>query len=203
MKSKKIILIVTIVLIILVAVTGSVAALYFFTDTFKTNEQLFFKYVSQISNLDTILQADNKTEQEELIANSHTSVGNLAINIQDGQNENKNYLLTTNSKYDINTKRSFSELAIKNGEEDLAKISYINSGDIYAVKCENVYEHYIGIQNSGLKDFARKIGIPEEIVVQIPDKISLNEDNTNNSDEIQGIIYPEEITKNLITRTCY
>ncbi len=197
MKSKKIILIVTIVLIILIAVAGSVAGLYFFTDIFKTNEQLFFKYVSQISNLDTILQADNKIEQEEFEnANSHTSVGNLAINIQEGQNENKNYLLTTNSKYDVNTKRSFSELAIKNGEEDLAKISYINSGDIYAVKCENVYEHYIGIQNSGLKDFARKIGIPEEIVVQIPDKISLNEDNSNKNQELDptSLAGPMDVT---------
>lgn len=176
MRGKKIILIVTIIVIVLLAVAGTVAGLYFFTDMLKTNDQLFAKYISQVSDLDSILDVDNLEAQEEFKnTNSHTSTGNLYINIEDAQNGNSNFALTTNSKYDATNKRSFSEAIIKNGQEDLAKFSFINSSNVYAIKCESVYENYIGIRNAELKKFARNLGMPDDSIAQIPDLISLEE----------------------------
>ncbi len=174
MRGKKIILIVTIIVIVLLAAAGTVAGLYFFTDMLKTNDQLFAKYVSQVSGLDTILDVDNLKAQEEFKnTNSHTSTGNLSINIQDTQNGNSNFVIATNSKYDATNKRTLAEAIIKNGQEDLAKFSFINSTNVYAIKCEDVYENYIGIRNAELKKFARNLGMPDDTVAQIPDLISL------------------------------
>ena len=60
MKSKKLIvtLVITIVLLIVLGV-GTVAALYFTTDIFKTNEQIFWKYISQNSQIVSILNNEN------------------------------------------------------------------------------------------------------------------------------------------------
>ncbi len=49
MKNKKILLIVLIVIILLLIVSGGIVFAYFTTDFLKTNEQLFYKYISQIS----------------------------------------------------------------------------------------------------------------------------------------------------------
>ncbi len=177
MRGKKIILIVTIIVIVLLVAAGTVAGLYFFTDMLKTNDQLFAKYVSQVSGLDTILDVDNLKAQEEFKnTNSHTSTGNLSINIQDTQNGNSNFVIATNSKYDATNKRTLAEAIIKNGQEDLAKFSFINSTNVYAIKCEDVYENYIGIRNAELKKFARNLEMPDDVVAQIPDIISLEEE---------------------------
>ena len=47
-KNKGLFITVIILLIILVLLVGVVAYLYVFTDMFKSNKQLFFKYTSQI-----------------------------------------------------------------------------------------------------------------------------------------------------------
>lgn len=196
MKSKKIVLIVTMVLIILIAAAGSVAALYFFTDTFKTNDQLFVKYASQIFDLKGILEVENLKEQEQFKNSStHTSTGNLSINIENGDKA-QNVNLATKSQYDINTKRTFMEATVKNGDADLTKISFINSADVYAVKCADVYEYYIGIRNSNLKEFARNMMVEEEIINQIPDTISIDEILNNAKVENPITQEDEEYLKN-------
>ena len=47
-KSKSLLITVIILLVIILLLVGVVAYLYFFTDMFKSNKQLFFKYTSQI-----------------------------------------------------------------------------------------------------------------------------------------------------------
>ena len=46
-KSKKILIIIIILVILIIAIAG-VAYAYFATDIFKSNRQMFFKYISQI-----------------------------------------------------------------------------------------------------------------------------------------------------------
>lgn len=176
MKKKKTLLIVLIIVILLALAGSAVAAVYFLTDMLRPNDELFAKYASQISDLDDIFVVDNLEQQKNLKEqNSYTSTGNLVINIQNGTTQNKKIEIATNTKYDINTNRSFAEGTIKNGQEELAKISYINSDNVYAIKSENVYENYIGIRNAGLKALATTLGMPQESVALIPDSIQVEE----------------------------
>ena len=48
-KNQKLLLIIIILLVILVLLIG-VTILYFATDTFKSNKELFFKYITQMGD---------------------------------------------------------------------------------------------------------------------------------------------------------
>ena len=53
-------------------------------------------------------------------------------------------------------------------------MSYINSNDVYAVKCDDILGNYIGFRNSGLKAFATNMGMSEEVAQNIPDSIDFS-----------------------------
>lgn len=185
MKNKKTGLIIAIILIALIIVAGVIAYVYFATDIFKTNDQAFAKYLFQGNNLNQILKEDVLEQQKNLKQNnSYTSEGELNINLQNG-GETQKVQIATNSKYDNNTKRTYSEATLKNGEESLLKLSYINSEDVYGIKCDDVYQYYVGFRNSNLKQLAQILGMPEEIIENIPDAISFENNNSISEQDIK------------------
>lgn len=173
MKRKKILLIIIPILLVLLAAT-ILALLYFTTDVFKSNDVLFAKYIMQIEELLSIVQNENLNNQTDLKKYStYISDGDLAISIDDGTNIQE-MNATTATRYDANTERLYSELNLKNGEEDLLKVSFINSDDVYAIKCDDILGNYIGFRNSDLKTFAKNMGMTDEEIELIPDSIELN-----------------------------
>ena len=81
--------------------------------------------------------------------------------------------ISINSKYDNTAKRNYSEMTLKDGNIDLLNASYIHNDNIYGIKCDKIYENYIGFRNSDLKRFASAMGASEEIIAQIPDTLPL------------------------------
>lgn len=172
MKKKIVLIIVPIILIIVVATI--VCVLYFTADTFKANKELFWKYLAQNSNIAGLLENDKSLRQAEFkSANSYNSNGELNINIQEGENSSKKLDVITTARHDINTGRTYADATLKNGDIDLFKVSFINSGDIYAIKCDDVLTNYVGIQNANLKTLASKYGIMS--IDNIPDTFDINE----------------------------
>lgn len=185
MKNKKTGLIIAIILIALIIVAGVVAYVYFATDIFKTNDQAFAKYLFQGNNLNQILKEDVLEQQKNFKQNnSYTSEGELSVNLQSG-GETKKVQIATNSKYDNNTKRTYSEATLKNDEESLLKLSYINSEDVYGIKCDDVYQYYVGFRNNNLKQLAQILEMPEEIIANIPDTISFENNNSISEQDIK------------------
>lgn len=170
MKNKKILLIILpIILILIVAIV--LVILYFTTDIFKSNDKLFAKYFSQNGEILDIVKNLNAEEQKKLKENNtYTMTGDLTTTVQDGTNTQEVKAVTT-TRHDANTGRTYSEMTLKNGETDALKVSYINSGDVYAIKCDDVISNYIGIRNSELKKFAKNMGASETETQNIPDSI--------------------------------
>ena len=152
MKNKKLILILSIMAIIIVMlVTVAVTTLYFTTDIFKSNDQLFAKYLSQENNLETLLQLEIADVQEEFKKNnSYISNGTVLAEIQKEGQAVQGVEISINSKYDNTTKRNYSEMTLKDGNIDLLNASYIHNDNIYGIKCDKIYENYIGIINDNL-----------------------------------------------------
>lgn len=175
MKNKKLILILSIMAIIIVMlVIVAVTTLYFTTDIFKSNDQLFAKYLSQENNLETLLQLEIADVQEEFKKNnSYISSGTVLAEIQKEGQAVQGVQISINSKYDNTTKRNYSEMTLKDGNIDLINASYIHNDNIYGIKCDKIYENYIGFRNSDLKRFASAMGASEEIIAQIPDTLPL------------------------------
>ena len=175
MKNKKLILILSIMAVIIVMlVIVAVTTLYFTTDIFKSNDQLFAKYLSQENNLETLLQLEIADVQEEFKKNnSYISSGTVLAEIQKEGQAVQGVQISINSKYDNTAKRNYSEMTLKDGDIDLLSASYIHNDNIYGIKCDKIYENYIGVRNSDLKRFASAMGASEEIIAQIPDTLPL------------------------------
>lgn len=171
MKSKKKILLIIIPIVIVLIIAAIIAVLYFTTDVFKSNQELFWKYFAQNQDMLDVIKNEKQAEQSQFKANnSYTSDGNLALIITQGENSSKQLDVVTTARHDVNTSRTYADATLKNGDIDLFKASYINSGDIYAVCCEEIFQGYVGAENSGLTQLAANLGIEN-----FPDSINVNE----------------------------
>ena len=171
MKSKKKILLIIIPIVIVLIIAAIIAVLYFTTDLFKSNEELFWKYFAQNQDVFDVIKNDKQAEQSQFKTNnSYTSDGNLSLVIAQGENSSKQLNVVTTARHDITTNRTYADATLKNGDIDLFKASYINSGDIYAVSCDEIFQGYVGTENSGLTQLAANFGIEN-----FPDSINVNE----------------------------
>ena len=172
MTKKKILLIV--LPIVLVVVIGVVfAVLYFTTNIFKSTDELFWQYMSQNKDITNILENDKLASQTEFKNNnSYNSTGNLTYSTSTGENSPKYFDVETTARHDANTGRTYADATLKNGDIDLFNVSYINSGDVYAIKSADVVDNYIGIRNSGLKELAAKYNISTD---KVPDTINIKD----------------------------
>ncbi len=200
MKSKKLIvtLVITIVLLIVLGV-GAVAALYFTTDIFKTNEQIFWKYISQNSQIVSILNNENVKLQDELKnQNSYTSTGDLSISTQIGVSDPIEINIATSSRHDKNTGRTYADATLKKKDKDLLKVSYINSNNVYSVRCEDINQYYIGFRNENLKQLFKTLGMDEEQTTIIPDSIDFESLSTNTKADDSVLQHISETYSNII-----
>lgn len=169
MKKKKILLIVLPIILIIVGLAIG-ATLYFTTDLFKSNEQLFSKYFMQNGELFSIIENENAKAQSEFKTNNtYTMAGNLSTTVQDGSNVQEINAVTS-SRHDSQTGRTYSDITLKNGEADTLTVSYINSDDVYAIKCDDIMPNYIGIRNNELNKFMQNMGVTD--VTKIPSSIN-------------------------------
>ncbi len=171
MKKKLLIVIIPIIILIIIAITLLILNLT--TDLFKTPSELFWKYLAEVKEVTNILENDNFIEQNTWKKNNtYTSNGDLSLIITQGENSSKQLNIATTARHDVNTGRTYADATLKNGEMNLMQVSFINSGDIYAIKCPEVIDTYIGIKNSGLKELATKYGMNAD---EVPDSINFSE----------------------------
>ena len=171
MKNKKKVLLIIIPIIIVLIIAVIIAVLYFTTDLFKSNEELFWKYFAQNKDVLNIIENEKQAEQSQFKTNnSYTSNGNLSLVIAQGEKSSKQLNVVTTARHDVTTNRTYADATLKNGDINLFKASYINSGDIYAVSCDEIFQGYVGTENSGLTQLAANFGIEN-----FPDSININE----------------------------
>lgn len=162
---KKIILAIILVVIILGA---GFAYAYFATDAFKTDKELFFKYVG--SGIITIYEDENLTAYSEKLSNTSSTYKGEAITEIKDLDAN----MTTEVKADVDGKLD----PINNRAEMTMKFDY-SSGVIIpinfkveenaiGIQSDLLDSKYIAVKNENLKDLAEKFGIDP---TNIPDKL--------------------------------
>lgn len=163
MKKKTGIIIGIIAILIVLIAVGIFAVLYFMTDIFKSSKQVFWEYASKSNQIAKMISNENETSQKAWKeSHSYTAKGDLNITVTK-ETGTKEIKLGTTAKHNQNTGRTYSDVTLYNGETELLKTSYINSGDIYALYCKDIYEpYYIGIRSSDLKEFIAKMQEDEE-----------------------------------------
>lgn len=166
--------------IILLVLTGvlvlgciGVAVLFFATDIFKSNQELFAKSMSKVdifefADADFATQAINKME-----TNKYEDQGTFAISVQqDGTDVLGDVNIDFNSKNDTVNKLSESNININYQDQELLNINTVRNGDLYGLMIDDVLDTYLVIENKNLKDLFGKLGITD--LDSIPNKIEEN-----------------------------
>lgn len=180
MKDKKVKIIALILLIIAILIIGvGVVLAYLKTDLFKTNKQLFFKYISELE------QVVNGFDDEELNAyfkkqnvTPYSNEGKLSVNINvpsvEEEFKSANAVnITFSGKRDENNKKQEQKISLNYSDTVSFPIEYKRDGDLYALTSNIVVDKYVAVKNDGRKQLFEKIGLSD--VSMIPDKIEQNE----------------------------
>ena len=182
---KKIqVLIITLVIILLLG-CATFATLYFATDIFKSNKDMFYKYISQISVGDTLVANKYSKYQERLKNEDNTNKGNVSISVK-GNNEE-----VINEEFDFETKSKPGEdfasakIDMKQNDEKKLTIDYLRNEDLYGLRFEDVIKQYIVLENNNLKEFAQKLGI--ENTDNMPNKLEIQDKVVMGEEEQKAI----------------
>ena len=181
MKKRYLIMLI-IAIVLIIALGAGFAFAYFFTDIFRSNKELFSKYISQnLEIVDIFKDEDVKAYSEKQKNTAYTSEGTIKTNVTFPDSSEakvasalQNCNITFTGKTDNLSKYMHQTIKANYSDTQSMQFDLYRSGDIYAAKINEVLVKYIGLDNNNLKEFATKIQLPEEITSKLPNKIELN-----------------------------
>ena len=161
-KNKGLRITIVILLIIILLLVGGIAYLYFFTDMFKSNKQLFFKYTSQIvqsengfidNQLVQYFQKKNSTSYE----NNGEITFEVAIpNIEDDLELANNFNITFTGKEDPTNSKSEKEISLNYSDSVKFPLTYRKTNTITGIQTQYIGSSFVAVRNdeelSGLED---------------------------------------------------
>lgn len=171
MKKTQIIIISLISILVLGCV--AFAALYFATDVFKTDKELFYKNILQMDLSELVDTTQSTKYQERLKTEKFKNEGSVSVGVNAGEKMNINESFNYTSQLDNANKLADSSVTISKEGNDLLTINYLRNEDLHGLQFKDIISQYIVLENNNLKEFAQKLGIQD--VTKIPDKIDLSE----------------------------
>lgn len=195
MKSKKI-LIITLIIILVLAVAGTVFAyLFIATDTFKSDKELFAKYISQ--NSETLkkftdlqtkkvyegLKDEEKYESDTEIKATYSEGGEVS-------NPINNLSAKINIQKDNTEDYFYADGQILYGNEKYLEAEAIKDQEAYGVRFTDIVKQFVTVKNdSKLGEVAKDLGTDSVTLEKIMDVIDGKENAT------EEIISKEDVQK--------
>ena len=195
MKSKKI-LIITLIIILVLAVAGTVFAyLFIATDTFKGDKELFAKYISQ--NSETLekftdlqtkkvyegLKDEEKYESDTEIKATYSEGGEVS-------NPINNLSAKINIQKDNTEDYFYADGQILYGNEKYLEAEAIKDQEAYGVRFTDIVKQFVTVKNdSKLGEVAKDLGTDSVTLEKIMDVIDGKENAT------EEIISKEDVQK--------
>ncbi|MEE0866098.1 MAG: DUF6583 family protein [Clostridia bacterium] len=149
-KKTKVLLIIIIVLFVILLLAGGAFA-YFATDIFKSDKELFFKYISQISDSEKGFLNDdlnNYLEKKETIP--YNNQGNFSVNISEDENEEQyknvnNFNIDFSGQVDTQNKKVFQNIILNYSNDVNLQLNYKQIEDKYGIQTNDVSSKFITI----------------------------------------------------------
>lgn len=195
MKSKKI-LIITLIIILVLAVAGTIFAyLFIATDTFKGDKELFAKYISQ--NSETLekftdlqtkkvyegLKDEEKYESDTEIKATYSEGGEVS-------NPINNLSAKINIQKDNTEDYFYADGQILYGNEKYLEAEAIKDQEAYGVRFTDIVKQFVAVKNdSKLDEVAKDLGTDSVTLEKIMDVIDGKENAT------EEIISKEDVQK--------
>ena len=173
MRKNKIVIICTITVLLVALIVFGV--LYLKTDFLKSDETLFYKYLSKTQILNPELTQRYKNMYEKVKQSNYSSSGNISYSVTkndlDTNIANIQEILAAryNVLNNISLKQAYADVTLSSLNQNITTIRYLKDNNIYGIKIDNVVNKYLAVKNEKLKNFITKLGI--EDTSKIPDEI--------------------------------
>ena len=168
MKVKNILIIVIIIILVLAVAGIGIGYIYLKTDTFKSDKELFFKYINQ--NIETVkeiaessIYKNIKEMKNEDIYESETEI---KLKYAEG-GEVSNKINDISFKFSTQKDNEYvhKDMQLLYQNQEFIQIEGIKNEDIYGIRFSDILRQFLSIRNDGnLTEEAQKIGIDEKIL---------------------------------------
>lgn len=161
-KNKGLLIAIIVILVIIILLAGVMAYLYIFTDMFKSNKQLFFKYTSQIVQNENGF-IDNQLIQyfEKKKSTSYENSGEITFevsipNMEDDLELANNFNITFSGKEDPSNVKSEKEIHVNYSDNVNFPLIYRKTNNITGIQTEYIGSNFVAVRNdeevSGLEE---------------------------------------------------
>ena len=155
-KSKKIIVFVIILLLILIIIS-SLLLVYFLTDIFKGNKELFFKYISQISNNENgFIEQNVQTYLNKKNTNSYNNEGSFSINAVDSSVTNienlNNFNISFSGKKDNTNSKEEQNISLNYSSNVTFPLVYRKIGNQLGIQTDYVGARFLTVEPDKLNN---------------------------------------------------
>lgn len=182
-KKRRALLIIIVTIFVLILATVF-ALLYFATDSFKSNQTLFIKYMGKteenynwveetIKNI--VMNEELKStpyEENTTIKVNHTK--NIGTTSEDTSSNINKMQVTLQCKTDLQNKIDYKNIKLVNNSNEIFNAEYMQNGDIYGIKFPELFKQYIVANNSDIGTLFQKIGYTEE-TSKLPESLKMEQ----------------------------
>lgn len=184
-KKRQTVLIGIIILVLLICVLLFIL-IYLNTDMFKSNKTLFAKYLGEnLDNINSLEEIFSLTEYDEQLANNpYNEEIELRVNYtqdigttaENNDNNINQLIITLEGQTDNNNQYDYRNVNLLNNNEQTMQVELLHTYDNYGIRFSDLFNQYIVVENTNLKELFEKIGYTDEQLENIPDSITLNEE---------------------------
>lgn len=187
MKNTKIVKILIIVVSVLILILSGVAYLYFATDIFKTNKQLFFKYIGQVVDSKNGF-IDNKIVEyfDKKGSTPYSNSGQFLVDIQTENSEQyeavNNFNISFTGQMDNQNKKQEQKISLNYSDNVTFPFIFRKVGDNIALQSDSVSKNFIAFNISekdgqiiSIEDMVNKISTSAESVKSAYEDGEVNE----------------------------
>lgn len=207
MKSKKILIIVIIIIAVLGIGGAAFAYLFIATDTFKSNKELFAKYMSQNTEALQKLENSQTVQTYKNLANEDKYESNTDIKMtysEGGEVSNpmNNLSACLNVQRDNENEYFYGDGQVLFAEEEYLEAEIIKDKELYGMRFPDVAKQFVSIKNDqNLEKVVDDIGtdsITLEMIMDILDGTTQISEEIISQDEVEAL---KEKYINMITET--
>ncbi len=157
-KSKKVVLILIIIICLILVIGGGVLA-YFLTDIFKSNKDLFFKYVTQIADKENgFVEDTTKLYFEKKKGTPYTNEGEFLVNATTLEEKNLDKLNQFNIKFTGKTDKPNSKIehniTLNYSDTVNFPINYKHIENKVGIQTEYVGSKHIAVETDALNNLS-------------------------------------------------
>ena len=156
-RKKRIVILVTSIVLVVLIICGILAFLYLKTDAFKSKETLFAKYLMQnFDNIEILKTEDNSEIENILNSNKYTSQIEGTIEYTENigtSNENKDSAINKvgikiNCNVDKTNNYDYKDISIEKEDEKLVGLEYLKQDQMYGIRLEGI-KQFVSTENNG------------------------------------------------------